>query len=226
MGLALGIDALAHQSALNANAGTVAVLADGIDVVYPARHRQLQSQIERNGLLISEYPPGAKAAKHQFVERNRLVSGLALGVLVIEAAARSGTLTTARWALEQNKEVFVLPGSVFNPQYEGSHRLIQQGALLVHAFDDILDVLRDSLGQIVDSQQHISNDFSCVGDFGVVLGALQRSEATIDQIIEQTGLTASAVSRMLIELELQGAIIVLNDGRYALKPIGGKAVTR
>jgi len=127
-GMALGIDAAAHQAALSDQGSSVAVLGNGLDTVYPSRNRELFSQLASNGLIVSEYPLGVKPSRYTFPQRNRIISGLSHGVVIVEAAERSGTLVTARLALEQNKEVMVVPGSALSSQYRGSHDLIKQGA--------------------------------------------------------------------------------------------------
>ena len=141
-GLALGIDAAAHEGALAGNGVTVAVLGNGVDQIYPPSHGGLARRIlERGGCLCSEYPPGTPALPHHFLARNRIVSGLCRGIVIIEAPARSGTLATARHALEQGREVFVLPGPARHPNFTGSHRLIRDGARLVAGAADILEDL-------------------------------------------------------------------------------------
>jgi len=142
-GMALGIDAAAHQAALSNQGSSVAVLGNGLDTVYPSRNRELFSQLASNGLIVSEYPLGVKPSRYTFPQRNRIISGLSHGVVIVEAAERSGTLITARLALEQNKEVMVVPGSALSSQYRGSHDLIKQGAALVSTLSDVVHVLSE-----------------------------------------------------------------------------------
>lgn len=219
-GMALGVDGLCHQGALDCGGATIAVLGCGLDIIYPARHRVMYQRVRENGLLVSEYPPGVKPAKYRFPERNRIVSGLALGVVIIEAAIRSGTLITARLALEQNKEVMVLPGSAVSKQYEGSHRLLREGAALVTCVDDVLHVLSRQLGDYVDIElaklkvkeiERVEND-----DLGCnpLLSLIGAESVSVDEIILNSGLTPAQVSSMLLELELKGLIAPDGLGGY------------
>ncbi|MGN6183056.1 MAG: DNA-processing protein DprA, partial [Thermoanaerobaculia bacterium] len=144
-GLARGIDAAAHKSALDANGKTVAVLGTGIDLVYPPANRKLFERIASEGLIVTEFPPGTPPKREHFPIRNRVISGLCEGTIIIEATSRSGSLITARMAAEQNREVFAVPGSIFSAGSEGTHRLIQYGAKLVHDVNDILSELRKDL---------------------------------------------------------------------------------
>ncbi|MDP1706568.1 MAG: DNA-processing protein DprA [bacterium] len=141
-GLALGIDAAAHEGALAGNGETIAVLANGVDQIYPRSHERLGEEIlKRNGLLISEYEPGTPPYPSQFLARNRIISGLSLATIIIEAPRRSGALVTARWALDQGREVFVMPGNPFSQNYQGSHMLIRNGARLVTKAEDVIEDL-------------------------------------------------------------------------------------
>jgi len=216
-GMALGIDGLCHQAALDEKAATIAVLGCGLDIIYPARHRRMYQCIRENGLLVSEYPLGIKPTRYSFPERNRIVSGLALGVIILEAAMRSGTLITARLALEQNKEVMVLPGSAVSKQYEGSHRLLREGAALVTCVDDVLSILSQQLSGYGVSEP-VNSDVSEIN--GVkdsdlesypILSLIGAEAMPVDQIILNSGLTPAQVSSMLLELELKGQIV--SDGR-------------
>ncbi|MEK7612140.1 MAG: DNA-processing protein DprA [Patescibacteria group bacterium] len=145
-GLAFGVDSAAHRGALDADGSTIAVLGNGLDTVYPKSNLHLAEEIiDRSGAIVSEYPPETPSLPHRFLERNRIVSGLSLGILVIEAPTRSGSLATARFALDQNRDIFVIPGPVTNPNYAGSHALIQAGAALVTSPEDILKLLPEAV---------------------------------------------------------------------------------
>lgn len=220
-GMALGIDALAHQAALNAGGGTIAVMGCGLDQVYPQRHRQLFSRIASHGLLLSEFPLGMPPKKEHFPQRNRIVSGLCLGVVIVEAAERSGTLITARLAAEQNREVMVVPGSSLSPQYQGSHRLLQQGAALVAGVEDILITIGPGLYSALEPSvlradaTPESTPLNRLGEDHVSLLSYIGYESTdMDSIISGCGLTAAEVSAMLLTLELEGLVAIAADGGY------------
>lgn len=205
-GLALGIDAFGHAGALRADGKTIAVLGQGLKQIYPSTHTQLAEKIISNGALISEFLPDEPAKAKNFPRRNRIISGLSLGVLVVEAALRSGSLITARFAAEQGREVFAMPGSIHNPLARGCHYLIHQGAKLVETAQDILEelvafhpaglpnydtILPNKAGQLDNKTQKL-------------LGMLGYEETPLDVIILQSGLTTGEVSSMLLTLELQG----------------------
>lgn len=217
-GLALGIDAAAHEGALAAKAPTIAVAGTGLDRVYPARHRTLAHAIAERGALVSEFPIGTPPLPQNFPRRNRLISGLSLGILVVEAALQSGSLITARLGAEQGREVFAVPGSIHNPLARGCHRLIRDGAKLVETAQDIWEELGALAGVNVDLQPHEksskidapAND----PEYQVVLDCLGYDPLPIDILVERCGLTAEAVSSMLLVLELQGRITALPGGRY------------
>ena len=208
-GLALGIDATAHQSALDNDSQTIAVLGCGLDICYPARHKVLAEQITRNGALISEFAIGSVPAKHHFPQRNRIISGLAYGVLVVEAAEKSGSLITARLAMEQNREVFAIPGSVLSPASSGCHRLIREGAILTQTAEQIIKELQLPLARVL--QQHKNNESPPLNP---LIGHIGYDETTIDEIISSSGLTAAEVSSILLVLELDGHIAHCNNGKY------------
>jgi DNA processing protein len=208
-GLALGIDASAHQGCLDVDGKTIAVMATGIDIIYPHRHRQLSSGICRNGLILSEFPLRTSPIAGHFPRRNRIISGLSLITLVVEAAIRSGSLITARLAMEQNRDVMAIPGSIHNPQARGCHHLLQQGAKLVTSIQDILDELnidtkQDKLQDLSDGELATGhkNLVKCIGD----------DLSSIDQIIMRSGLDVATVTCGLAELELQGLIKSVNGG--------------
>jgi len=221
-GLAEGIDAAAHTGALDSGGTTVAFLGHGIDRIYPAKNRDLAHRIVESGALVSEYPLGAAPDKRHFPERNRLISGLSLGTLVVEAARRSGSLITARLAAEQGREVFALPGSIHNPLARGCHELIRQGAKLVETAHDIAAELRP-LTQHVEAQNTssplespLSTDSSLDDDEYVLLRKmLSHDPVSIDDLHSQSGLTIEQLSSMLLILELHGEVESLSGGRYA-----------
>jgi DNA processing protein len=208
-GLALGIDACAHQGCLDVEGKTIAVLGTGIDVIYPQRHRQLANNICRSGLILSEFPLKTPPIAGHFPQRNRIISGLSLITLVVEAAIRSGSLITARLAMEQNRDVMAIPGSIHNPQARGCHHLLQQGAKLVTSIQDILVELnidtkqkksqRPSDGELATGHKNL---VKCIGD----------ELTSIDQIVIRSGLDIATVSCGLAELELQGSIKSVNGG--------------
>lgn len=206
-GLAAGIDAAAHEGALAANGATIAVLGTGIDITYPASNRVLQDRIAQDGLLLSEYWPGTQAHANHFPARNRIISALALGTLVVEATKRSGSLITARLAGEQGRSVFAIPGSIHNPMARGCHQLIRQGALLVEQADDIFSELGPSLtcNETVSNTQ-ISQPPQRDPAYDQVLEALGWDPIPLDTLAERTGLTAAELSSMLLIMELEGAV--------------------
>ncbi len=220
-GLALGIDTGAHtgaiKSAQQGYAGSsIAVIGTGLDIVYPAANRALAHQIAEVGCIISEYPLGTPAIAHNFPRRNRIISGLSLGVLVVEAAAQSGSLITARSALEQGREVFAIPGSIHSPLAKGCHQLIRQGAKLVESAQDILEELR---WQSTDSKKSHSSGVqvatSNLSDpkLQSLLENMGHEALSVDQLIVRTGLPVSSVQAALLNLELQGQIETLPGGQ-------------
>jgi DNA processing protein len=213
-GLARGVDAAAHRAALEANGKTIAVLGTGIDVVYPQAHRRLFDAIARDGLVVTEFPPGSPPRREHFPIRNRIISGITAGTIVVEATSRSGSLITARLAAEQNREVFAVPGSIFSAGSEGAHRLIQYGAKLVHDANDVLVELPAHLGFApkIASQEEVADPD---GPLGEVLAALTRDEGRhVDDVVTKTGRPPSAVAESLLELELGGWIRALPGARY------------
>ena len=219
-GLAQGIDTAAHRGALEVNCRTVAFLGHGIDRVYPAQNHDLAHQIAESGALVTEYPLGAPPDKRHFPERNRLISGLTLGTLVIEAARRSGSLITARLAAEQGREVFALPGSIHNPLARGCHQLIRQGAKLVETAADIGAELAPLVGHLqqnlVESSQNETLSPEDDDDYSELRKILSYDPVSINQLEAQSGLTIDQLSSMLLILELHGEIEALSGGRYAL----------
>jgi DNA processing protein len=217
-GLAIGIDAAAHKGALSAGGKTIAVVGTGLDRVYPAKNRTLAHDIADTGAIVSEFALGTPPKAENFPRRNRLISGLSLGTLVIEAAIRSGSLITARMAMEQGREVFAIPGSIHNPLARGCHKLIREGAKLVETATDILE----ELGALAGVQQPIVENTSPATsepqeldkDYQCLLENLGYDPIQIDVLIERCGLTADVVSSMLLLLELQGQVESLPGGRY------------
>ncbi|MBS0582121.1 MAG: DNA-protecting protein DprA [Proteobacteria bacterium] len=230
-GLAEGIDGAAHAAALAAGGKTVAVLGTGIDLVYPRQHAELAARIAESGALVSEFPPGVQGHPTHFPRRNRIISGLSLGTLVVEASLKSGSLTTARYAAEQGREVFALPGSIHNPLARGCHKLIREGARLVETATEVLDDLRD-VGAIladglrerlaaIDAErgggagaQRRGDAHEGDPDYAALMKALDHTPAALDELVERTGLAAAALSSMLLVLELDG-LVVAENGRYA-----------
>ena len=218
-GLAEGVDTAAHEGALAAGASTVAFLGHGIDSIYPAGNRALARQIAAQGALCSEFPLGAQPRREHFPQRNRLISGLCMGTLVVEAARRSGSLISARLAGEQGREIFAIPGSIHNPMSRGCHQLIRQGAKLVESADDIVSELGSLVNhmlQTTDAQESAQpSQFNKDGDYQTLLDALGYDPATTDELAETSGLTIDQVSSMLLILELEGEIEAQNGGRYS-----------
>jgi DNA processing protein len=224
-GLARGIDGEAHRGALDANGTTIAVMGCGIDVIYPAEHRQLATQIvEKGGALISELPVGTQPLAENFPTRNRILSGLCLGVVIVEAAEKSGSLITARMALEQDRQVFAVPGSPLSGKTRGSNRLLKEGAKLVECVEDVIEELAPQLAmkQVDEAnrQPTASNDAdgprkaesattesSEVNESKTILDLLKHDESLhVDSLIEGSGLKPQNVLRLLLELELQGLV--------------------
>lgn len=215
-GLALGIDYHSHLGALKAECPTVAVLGNGLDIVYPARHKKIAHQITENGLLLSEYLPGTKPTAGNFPQRNRIISGISSGVLVVEAAKKSGSLITAHYALEQGRDVFAIPGSIHNPLSRGTHSLIKQGAKLVETVNDILEELYPIASVVLNKSTNTnkSDDFEPGQDYKLLLDTMGFDVVTVDFLVESSGLTPDAVSSMLLILELQGMIESRHGGKY------------
>jgi len=205
-GLALGIDAAAHEGALAGAGSTLAVVGTGLDRVYPARHRDLAHRIAERGGLVSEFPPGTPPREKNFPRRNRLISGLAQGVLVVEAALGSGSLITARCAGEQGRDVFAIPGSIHSPLSKGCHKLIREGAKLVETAQHVLE----ELGMAV----HLGPDTGGPVPDSPLLAALGNDPTDIDALVARTGGTADAVAAELTELEIAGIVARLAGGQW------------
>jgi len=205
-GLALGIDAAAHRGGLAGAGSSVAVIGTGLDRIYPARNKGLAHQLAESGLIVSEFALGTLPLPGHFPRRNRLISGLSRGVLVVEAAPDSGSLITARVATDQGREVFAVPGSIHSPLARGCHALIKQGAKLVESAADILDELA--------WPQRLAPPVLPETRADPVLDALDGAPATLDTLAQRTGLTLDALSAKLLALELDGQIASLPGGRY------------
>ncbi len=215
-GLALGIDASAHEGALSKNGNTLAILGTGPDRIYPSRHLNLAERVKESGAIISEFVPGTTPRKENFPRRNRLISGLSLGTLVVEATERSGSLITARFALEQGREVFAVPGSIRNPQARGCHALIREGAKLVECVQDVFDELEAMAGFVRDSvnENQLENVTDETGINKQFLHNMGYDPISVDELVRRSGLTASDVSSMLLTLELQGHVALQQGGMY------------
>ncbi|MEM6818787.1 MAG: DNA-processing protein DprA [Pseudomonadota bacterium] len=206
-GLASGIDAAAHEGALDADGATIGVLGTGPDIAYPRVNASLQERIGGHGVVITEYRPGTTAKSGHFPARNRIISGLSLGTLVVEATPRSGSLITARLAGEQGRSVFAIPGSIHNPMARGCHQLIRQGALLVEQARDIFLELGAELGESATSEPESEMDTSTPDpDYLRVLEAMDWAPVSLDSLVTRTGLTAAELSSMLLIMELEGTI--------------------
>ncbi len=221
-GLALGIDAAAHLGALAAHVGdeagsTIAVTGTGLDLVYPARHHALAHRIAVDGCLISEYPLGTQAMASNFPRRNRLISGLAVGVLVVEAAMQSGSLITARSATEQGRDVFAIPGSIHSPLSKGCHQLIRQGAKLVESAQDILEELRwQHIAAPVQPTAAVPPAHAIDADASLqqLLALAGHDPVSIDQLVERSGLPAADIQAALLTLEMAQRVEMLPGGQY------------
>ena len=205
-GLAHGIDGAAHDGALAGAAGTIAVVGTGLDLVYPSRHRELARRIREHGAIVSEFAPGTPALPPNFPLRNRIIAGLSLGTLVVEAALRSGSLITARLAAEAGREVFAVPGSIHAPQSKGCHALIKQGAKLVETAADIVEELH-GLRPAAAAPAPVATP-------SPLLDALGHDPVTLDALLARTGWPASELSARLLELELDGLVARLPGGLF------------
>ena len=229
-GLAAGIDAAAHHAALRvAGGGTVAVLGTGPDLAYPSSHTDLRNRVAAQGAVVSEYPPGSTARPAHFPSRNRILAGLTLGTLVVEATERSGALITARQAGDAGREVFAIPGSIHNPLARGCHRLIRDGAALVETAQEVLDALVPMAGELAEClrsrlagavpRPHIgigSASGPLNPDYQPLWLALGHDPTGMDSLVERTGLTPAELSSMLLVMELDGRVAV-EHGRYSRK---------
>lgn len=208
-GLALGIDAAAHRGGLAGKGSSLAIMGTGPDLIYPARNRDLAHELAHSGCLVSEFPLGTGSIAGNFPRRNRLISGLSRGVLVVEAAPRSGSLITARFALEQGRDVFAVPGSIHSPLSKGCHALIKQGAKLVESADDVLE-------ELAGVKREAGRDDSNPRDepLSPLLEVMGFAPVTVDQIAQRTGLGAAALSAQLSRLEIEGRVFALAGGWF------------
>jgi DNA processing protein len=219
-GLALGIDGASHSGALVQECSTVGVLGNGLDRIYPAVHGPLASQIvERGGALLSEFPIGAPPKPTHFPRRNRVISGLSVGTLVVEATLKSGSLITARYAVEQGREVFAIPGTILHPLARGCHALIKQGAKLVETPEDVLEEIESLTKYVIRTEQVAKGvtterrSFAALdASHQALLAQIGYDSTPVDVIIIRSGLTVSEVSVMLLELEVQGLVVAVPGG--------------
>jgi len=229
-GLAEGIDGAAHAAALDAGGTTIAVLGTGPDVVYPRQHRELAARIVAHGALVSEFAPGTAGKPENFPRRNRIIAGLSLGTLVVEAGLNSGSLITARLAAEQGREVFALPGSIHSPLARGCHRLIRDGATLVETAEEVIEPLRAIGARLADHlRARLAEPAAAAGtmppagsaperdpDYVRLLASIDHAPVALDELAARTGLGVAALSSMLLVLELEGIVVAADGGRYAL----------
>ncbi|HEV8436769.1 MAG TPA: DNA-processing protein DprA [Methylomirabilota bacterium] len=224
-GLARGIDSAAHRGALRAGGRTIAVLGSGVDVIYPPENRRLAAEIEGHGALVSQFAPGTPPLAHHFPARNRVIAGLSLGVVVVEAAEKSGALITARLAAELGREVMAVPGRVTAAQSRGAHALIRDGAALVRDGQDVIDELparwrqcvRPPAAHAAEEPRRGADTAEGVGDAGeerALLEAVGEEPVTMDDVIERSGLASGRVAALLVGLELQGRVRQVEGQRF------------
>jgi len=209
-GMAHGIDAAAHRGALRGQGSSIAVVGTGLDKVYPAANRDLAHTLARQGALISEFPLGTPPVATNFPRRNRLISGMSIGCLIVEASLQSGSLITARLSMEQGRDVFAIPGSIHSPQSRGCHKLIKQGAKLAETAQDILEELAGQLAPLSQPQKTAAP----AGDGTDLLDMIGFDPVSMDKLCLRSGLTVSQLSAMLLALELEGRISALPGGLF------------
>ena len=227
-GMADGIDGAAHSATLDAGGRTIAVLGTGPDLVYPRKHAALAARIVAHGALVSEFPPGTAARPEHFPRRNRILSGLALGTLVVEASLKSGSLITARCATDQGREVFAIPGSINNPLARGCHQLIRDGARLVESAEEIIVELSSLVAALGDRLRARLESADLVAqpmpgpagrprdvEYTKLLAALAHEPQDLDTLAGRTGIAVAALSSMLLVLELEGEVSAARGGKYA-----------
>ncbi|ORU90089.1 MAG: DNA processing protein DprA [Cycloclasticus sp. symbiont of Poecilosclerida sp. M] len=218
-GLALGVDQAAHIGALEGGGKTIAVAATGLDRVYPAKNRALAQKIVDSGAIVSEFPIGTSPKPGYFPRRNRIISGLSLGTLVVEAAIKSGSLVTAHHAMEQGREVFAIPGSIHNPLAKGCHHLIRQGAKLVETANDVLEDLGNlPLVSVTDGMHQTQLDIDAsdglTPEYTLLLEKIAFDPTSVDSLVEESQFTAEEISSMLLVLELQGLVSSAPGGLF------------
>ena len=214
-GMATGIDAQAHLGALSASGQTIAVPGTGLDIIYPSKNKQLAYNIHEKGLLLSEFPLGTGPRSENFPRRNRIISGLSVATLVVEATSRSGSLITAHQAVEQGREVFAIPGSIHNPQARGCHQLIRDGARLVEQASDIIEELASLLGYVAEQQSPAQSEAVRLDlESEKLLNAIGYDPVSADELVERSGLTIDKLSSMLVLLELNDFIQSAPGGCY------------
>jgi DNA processing protein len=218
-GLARGIDTAAHRGALRAGGRTIAVLGPGIDVIYPPENRGLAAEVAASGAIVSELPPGTPPFPQHFPQRNRIIAGLALGVVVVEAAERSGSLSTAGWAADLGREVMAVPGKATSPMSRGTHQLIRDGATLVLGWEDVVSQLPEHWRRCVAAAP--AAPASPEGDAPLadtdaraVLSAVGEEPVSIEQVIEQSGVASGRAAALLLTLELEGRVKQLAGKRF------------
>ncbi|MCG9698381.1 DNA-processing protein DprA [Shewanella sp. Isolate11] len=219
-GMAAGIDGAAHQGAMDAKGATIAVLGTGIDVIYPKRHRKLYQDIQSSGCLVSEFWPDTQPFAGNFPKRNRIISGLSLGVLVVEAARKSGSLITARLALEQGREVFAVPGNILAGDHQGCHDLLRSGAKLVESAADVVEELSPLLMfhlEELHQRHHIEDELASDLPFSSLLASVGYEITPLDVVVEHSGKTIELVLEQMLELELQGWVSAVPGGYVRLK---------
>ena len=223
-GLAAGIDTAAHEGALAADGFSIAILGTGPDIIYPAANINLAERVQRSGALVSEFPPGTPVRREHFPRRNRIISGLSLGVLVVEAGMRSGSLITARYAVESGREVFAIPGSIHSAVSKGCHQLIRQGAKLVESSSDIIEELHPLVRAVCSAPAAAKRSAGLREhhdpDYAKLLCNMGHDAVDIQTLAAGCGLTTGELSSMLLILELEGKVESLPGGRFQ-KLLGG-----
>ena len=212
-GMASGIDRAAHEGGLAGQSSSIAVVGTGLDRIYPARNRDLAHQLAQDGLIISEFSLGIQPLAGNFPRRNRIISGLSLGCLVVEATLNSGSLVTARLAAEQGREVMAIPGSIHSPQSKGCHQLLKQGAKLVESAQDVLEEIGLPVSNATPQKDNRSSSTTDV-DYENILEKMAFDPCPVDVICNRTGLTADKVCAILLKLELEGLVSCLPGARY------------
>lgn len=226
-GMARGIDRAAHEGALKGEGSTCAVLGCGLSVPYPPEHVELAVDIAKQGCLMSEFPPGTPPLKHHFPQRNRILSGVSLGVVVVEAGIESGAMGTVRWAREQNREVFAVPGPIEHAGSRGPHQLIRQGACLIECADDIIAEL-PPCGSVIarsDETMHAETLDSFTESERTVLSALELNPKHVDELVQICNISAISILPVLLNLEMKGVVESCGGGSYALASAWKEAST-